>query len=504
MGNIDLRLALLRGTSVSLLEIDETGRSAPVRMQVQQKSGLSDRLTLNMLNLIANGSLPSGGRLPPERKIAASIKASRVSVRSALDRLKSEGFLTSVQGAGTQLTDRLELLSGISAASHSNMAELAEFISFFDDLVLGRAMSMADPLDIGRAFADLMIRPVGTISDAFAEFEFRLRLAQLSGSAIFVSVVNVLKRGLLSFFDRSMAEPLSSDELIRFGQTEAELMGAILRSDAAEAGGLMRRRHQMLRDHRLRLPRDPSHRGAGLDEEAILRHLAIEPPEHLRDSVAREIALMIAMGQFEDEGPLLSERRFSELFGVSRATIQEALAQLKSEEVLTSVSAPRARALVPDARQAVTTDVSTSDLLDLNIIRDYLEGWSAAEAAQRMDTQGERALRRIISEMRRPIESVTRDMNLDLMFHLTIGRLSQNALTLYVSEALRTVVLSYFHVALTNPRFTRRPAEQLLQEHEAIGVALLQRDSQAARQAMSHHVVGFRDDYERFIKNWRS
>ena len=35
MGNIDLRLALLRGTSVSLLEIDETGRSAPVRMQVQ-------------------------------------------------------------------------------------------------------------------------------------------------------------------------------------------------------------------------------------------------------------------------------------------------------------------------------------------------------------------------------------------------------------------------------------------------------------------------------------
>lgn len=502
MGNLDLRLALLRGTSGSPLEIDETGRPAPVRMHVQKKSGLSDRLTLNMLNLIANGSLPSGGRLPPERKIAASIKASRVSVRSALDRLKSEGFLTSVQGAGTQLTDRQELLSGISAASRNNMAELAEFIGFFDDLVLGRAMSMADPLEIGRAFADLMVRPNGTITDAFAEFEFRLRLAELSRSAIFLSVVNVLKRGMLSFFDRSMADRLSTEELIRAGQTEAELMGAILRSDAPEASGLMRKRHQMLRDHRLKPPKDPNNRGAGLDEDAILRHLAIEPPEHLRDSVAREIALMIAMGQFEDEGPLLSERRFSELFGVSRATIQEALAQLKSGEVLRSVSAQRARALVPDARMAVNADVSASDLLDLNLIRDYLESWSAAEAAQRMDTQGERSLRRIILEMRRPIESDTRDMNLDLMFHLTIGRLSQNALTLYVSEALRTVVLSYFHVALTNPRFTRRPAAQLLQEHEAIAVALQRRDSQAARQAMCRHVVGFRNEYEEFIKNW--
>ena len=481
MGAMDLRLALLRSTSASQLEISTAGRLGQVRMHVQQKSGLSDRLAVNVLNLIASGAMPSGARLPAERRISASVNASRVSVRNALDRLKVAGFLTAVQGAGTRVSDRHELLAALTEAGRENMAELAEFVSFLDGMLLDRALLLADPLEIGRALAGL-IRPPG---DAFAEYEFRLRLAELAESPILVRLVGVLKRVLIGYFDRSMLPPRSAGEDRLFAEIEAELMGAVLRSDPARARAQMGRRNLMLREQRL-AGAEPGR--AGVDEPTILRHLAIEPPEQLRSAVAREIAIMVATGQFDGGRGLFSERRLSDLFGVSRATVQEALTRLKPRgEEAESTPAIRAR-----------------DLLDLNLIRDHLESWAAAEAATHLDPAGERALRRILTEMRRPIQSELRDMNLDLMLHLTIARISRNALTLHVSEALRTVVVSYFHVARTNPRFSRRPAAYLLAEHEAIVAIIRSRDADAARAAMSRHVAGFRANYQGFVRSWRS
>ena len=52
---------------------------------------------------IASGDLAPGDRLPSERQLSETLRVSRVSVRSALQNLKAQGLLSSVQGGGTHV-----------------------------------------------------------------------------------------------------------------------------------------------------------------------------------------------------------------------------------------------------------------------------------------------------------------------------------------------------------------------------------------------------------------
>ena len=58
--------------------------------------------TLNKLRqLIADGGLAAGGRIPPERTLANEMGVGRRSLRRALEILEQEGQITRHQGRGT-------------------------------------------------------------------------------------------------------------------------------------------------------------------------------------------------------------------------------------------------------------------------------------------------------------------------------------------------------------------------------------------------------------------
>src|SRR5574341_750109 len=54
-----------------------------------------------LLQLIRNGQLAAGQRLPPEQELAKSLRVSRASLREALQRLDLEGYIDRKQGIGT-------------------------------------------------------------------------------------------------------------------------------------------------------------------------------------------------------------------------------------------------------------------------------------------------------------------------------------------------------------------------------------------------------------------
>ena len=64
---------------------------------------VADRVAQELLRLIAAGKLAPGERLPGERHLAEMMHVSRVSVRAALQQLKTQGFVASVQGGGTRV-----------------------------------------------------------------------------------------------------------------------------------------------------------------------------------------------------------------------------------------------------------------------------------------------------------------------------------------------------------------------------------------------------------------
>lgn len=61
----------------------------------------SDQTLTKLRQLIANGSLGAGGRIPPERTLASEMGVGRRSLRRALEILEQEGQITRHQGRGT-------------------------------------------------------------------------------------------------------------------------------------------------------------------------------------------------------------------------------------------------------------------------------------------------------------------------------------------------------------------------------------------------------------------
>jgi DNA-binding FadR family transcriptional regulator len=70
-----------------------------------QRSAESNRLAADLRQRIVSGTLEPGDRLPDERTMAADLRVARVTVRTALTRLQSEGLLERVQGRGTVVRD---------------------------------------------------------------------------------------------------------------------------------------------------------------------------------------------------------------------------------------------------------------------------------------------------------------------------------------------------------------------------------------------------------------
>jgi len=66
-----------------------------------KKTRLYEEIIKQIQNLIANGSLKPGDRLPPERELAIQLNVSRTAIREALRSLESMGFIESRVGGGT-------------------------------------------------------------------------------------------------------------------------------------------------------------------------------------------------------------------------------------------------------------------------------------------------------------------------------------------------------------------------------------------------------------------
>ena len=77
-------------------------KSAPLG-KVRLADTIADELEMRILD----GSLKTGDRLSPERKLALELGVSRPSLREAMQKMVSKGLLTTRHGGGTFVTDRL-------------------------------------------------------------------------------------------------------------------------------------------------------------------------------------------------------------------------------------------------------------------------------------------------------------------------------------------------------------------------------------------------------------
>lgn len=99
---------------------------------------------------ILRGEIPAGADLPGERGLAAELGVSRLTLRSALARLETQGLVQSVQGSGTRVLDFRETagIELIGYLAEENLASGTLPIGLLHDLLELRRMVAVELLGL--------------------------------------------------------------------------------------------------------------------------------------------------------------------------------------------------------------------------------------------------------------------------------------------------------------------------------------------------------------------
>jgi GntR family transcriptional repressor for pyruvate dehydrogenase complex len=127
--------------------------SDPLAIVPVRRSRISQQIVVQLFQMIRQGHLRPGDRLPSERELSEQLKVSRASLREALRSLEIAGIVAIKQGGGTYVRDGFDdgILSPLSLvldASTDLVGNLWEVRSIFEPAVASRAAIRAQHDDL--------------------------------------------------------------------------------------------------------------------------------------------------------------------------------------------------------------------------------------------------------------------------------------------------------------------------------------------------------------------
>jgi GntR family transcriptional repressor for pyruvate dehydrogenase complex len=189
---------------------------------------------------------------------------------------------------------------------------------------------------------------------------------------------------------------------------------------------------------------------------------------------------------------LPTEARMAEDFGVSRAVIREAIAQLRNEGLIETRQG--AGAFVADAsgrpiRLDAAQDMDGRAFRHLFQLRIPLEIEAAALAARHHITADLEQIRQALVRLEHPQSCTDDTVTADLDFHRAIATATGNP---FFTQFLTAISDRIAHVILTARAGIALDTlqDQTISEHSAIYAAIAARDSRGARAAMRAHLEG--------------
>lgn len=232
------------------------------------------------------------------------------------------------------------------------------------------------------------------------------------------------------------------------------------------------------------------------DESAGATHLPRWPrrPQRLATAVVSDLADRIVAGEFGVGSPLPIEPVLCDRYGVSRITIREAVKALEAMRLVevrqgsgTSVRAGEEWNLLdPTVLAARVAHDDDLDILDEIIaLRCQLEGAMAGRAATRLDDERRANLAALLAQLDAAYDDPDRYLDLDVAFHEVIMSASASPLSRAVITTLNS---SAFGSGPYIGKPTTADREKSNAGHHEIFQALVSRQADAARDAMSEHI----------------
>jgi DNA-binding GntR family transcriptional regulator len=184
----------------------------------------------------------------------------------------------------------------------------------------------------------------------------------------------------------------------------------------------------------------------------------------------------------------LEERQLSEMLGVSRTPIREAMTLLEQEGFVRSV--PR--------RGIFVIRKSKAEVLEMVTVWAALESMAARLASARASDHDLASLREVFHDFEEgaPAEHMNEYSDANIRFHQTIIGLSGCAM---IGEMTENLFIHIRGIRAVSVRQENR-SERSLQEHRAIISALVARDADLAERLVREHTLGLAAHVEKHGK----
>ncbi len=206
----------------------------------------------------------------------------------------------------------------------------------------------------------------------------------------------------------------------------------------------------------------------------------------LADQVALQVRELIAAGTYRVGDRLPNESELSELFGVGRSTVREAMRVLSSRGLIDVRHGDGTYVAARTMNESLEERLSRAELSDIYEARLMLESALSVLAAQRRDARDIAAMRKSLKARDAAIRAgdVAAYANADFDFHLTVARAAKNQALFEVYESFVQGVRPRLQSA-TTVEYIRNEGDRM---HAALCDAIAEGDAGETRRLVRSHL----------------
>lgn len=226
--------------------------------------------------------------------------------------------------------------------------------------------------------------------------------------------------------------------------------------------------------------------------------------QKVSEEVADQIRDLIKDGKLQPGEKLPPERRFSEMLGVGRSSLREALNILETQGFVESrkrqgvyVCSISASIISDPLRQIITED--RSKLLQLYEVRKDIELASAYAAAQHRTDQDLDKMGGILDKMAADATDSRLVLYDDLDFHLALAQSGNNIFRAHILKNIFDLSDDRLQAVLAIMTGEKDRIQGLLEQHQVIFSAVQERDPVLARRRMGEHLAWVEEKWKEFM-----
>lgn len=200
-----------------------------------KKSRISDSIINQINQMILDGVLQPGDKLPSERELVEKLGVSRASVREAMSSLESMGIIDIRSGEGTFLNDESTILldhyKTKSLLKRYEVEELVEARIILETQILQLAIDRIEPeslAEIEKNYANMLAVKDQMDKFIIADFKFHMSIAQASKNSYLHEMLNTTRELL---FEVNKLVVLKPGQIKRVLDSHYNIIESIKRKD---------------------------------------------------------------------------------------------------------------------------------------------------------------------------------------------------------------------------------------------------------------------------------